>query len=107
MAHPAIEAALALARERHEALQRGDHDAYEATGAAMAEQADALASAGAEALAPGDLASLDELIALETQSLRLVREILTETSAGLETLNRRRRARGAYGAQERLAVNGR
>lgn len=106
MANAAISAALDVARARHTAVAAGDYEAYEALEGPIAEACAALANAGPGVLVAGDIPALDELIALETQSRRLLELLMAEATASMDSLRRTRRAAGAYWSQERLSVNG-
>lgn len=106
MARAALEAALRTARARHSAISAGDYEAYDRDSELLAEACRGLVAGGAETFEQGDIPALDELIGLETQSRRLLEAMMAETRTSLDGLNRSRHAAGAYGAQERLSVNG-
>lgn len=102
----AIERALEVARRRHVLIAAGDSDAYAGLDGELNVACDALLGPGAAFLTDADLPLLDELIALETQSLRMVQAMLVETGARMESLGQSRRANGAYARSERFSVNG-
>ena len=106
MPGPALAAALEIARGRHRAITAGDYEAYHADDQRLAETCALLAAHGAGAFASEDIPLLDELIGTETQSKRVLETMMAEARASLDGLNRSRHAQGAYGAQERLSVNG-
>lgn len=106
MMHAGIAAALELARERHNALAEGDLDHYSSLDDTLAQACAELVSDGTGALTETDIPSLDELIALETQSRMLLEEMMAEASARLGTLRDRGRTNNAYLRQERFSVNG-
>lgn len=106
MPNDALAAALGIARARHGAIAAGDYDAFEANDGALADACKTLAGLGPGAFALEDIPALDELIGLETQSQRILQGLMAETRASLDGLNRSRHAQGAYGAQERISVNG-
>ena len=93
-----IGAALAVARRRHEAIAAGDFETYADDDAALAEACAAVVALGAGALNATDVPQLDELIALETQSRRLLESMMAEASASLASLRKSRAANGAYAA---------
>ena len=86
--------------------REGDLDHYSSLDDALAGACAALVADGAGALTPADIPSLDELIALETQSRMLLETLMAEASARLGTLRDRGRTNGAYLRQERFSVNG-
>jgi len=106
MAREAIERALVIARERHEAITRGDIDAYAGREEALTAACDVLISGNAEVFTAGDVPSLDELIALETQSGAVLQQLMDEASARLGTLRHSERANRAYLHHQWLTVNG-
>jgi hypothetical protein len=103
---PEIAAALAIARRRHEAIAGGDFEMYAAEDAALGQACATVVTLGAQALGSEDIPQLDELIALETQSRRLLEAMMNEASTSLASLRKSRTANGAYAANERLSVNG-
>jgi hypothetical protein len=101
-----ITAALQLARRRHSALVAGDFESYSLDDDALADACAAVVALGADSLGRNDVPRLDELIALETQSRRLLETMMADASASLSALRKSRTAKGAYAAQERVSVNG-
>jgi hypothetical protein len=100
-----ITAALEVARRRQQALVAGDFETYSLDDDALAEACAQVVALGADVLSRDDVPRLDELIALETQSRKLLEAMMAEASASLSALRKNRTAKGAYAAQERLSVN--
>lgn len=103
---PELETALALARDRHEAIVGGDSDRYAALEAELAAACEVLAASGTP-LTAAEIPELDELIALETSSRVALEVLMAEVSARMDTLRASARANGAYARSERFSVNGR
>jgi hypothetical protein len=101
-----LEAALKLARERHGAILAGDEQGYAEGEAPLLAACEALLEAGTDGLEADQLPALNELLALETGSQALLQAMIRETRDAMDALNRNKHARDAYGAQERLSVNG-
>lgn len=95
MADPRLEAALAIARERYAALAGADTDAFEATLERHEAACEALAPL-VEGSSPADIAALNELIALEEQTLQLTREVTASLGARMATLNAGGKTTAAY-----------
>lgn len=106
MTNERIADALSIARERHQALVAGDADLYMSLDESLGLACRLLLGAGAEALTEHDVPQLDELIALETQSRRLLQALMDDASARMTELRRNGRANNAYAAHERFSVNG-
>ena len=106
MSQAEIGRALAIARERHTAIAEGDLDLYASLDGALAEACASLVSGGATSLTAADIPPLDELIALETQSRRLLETLMSEASERLDSLRKTGRANGAYMRHEHFSVNG-
>lgn len=106
MENPRITAALELARDRHRAIGAGDIEAYAALDEGLAAACAALTAAGVEGLTPGDTPAMDELIGLETQSRRLLEELMADASTRMAALRQNGRANGAYMRHEQASVTG-
>ncbi len=95
MADARLEAALASARERYAAIAEGDTDAFELT--MGRHEATCAAVAGVvERAADEDIHALNELIALEQQTLAEVGRVIAETGARVATLRAGGRTTAAY-----------
>lgn len=95
MADRRLESALAIARERYTAIATGDDDAFESLGEAHAAACAALAAI-VESTDPGDIQALNELIALETQTLSEIGRVVSETGARIGVLRHGSRTTAAY-----------
>lgn len=107
MANRSIAAALDIARARHDAIVGGDTDAFMADDERLRAACHALLGEVAEGLTALDIPQLDELIGLETQSRRILEQLMGEASQRMIELQRRGRANDAYTGHERISVNGR
>lgn len=105
MAREAVEAALIIARARHEAIACGDVDAFAGFDAEFGAASARLTGGGAANLAASDIPALDELIGLETQSRALLRALMDETSLRLDSLRQSGLASRAYLRHEQFFVN--
>ncbi|MGE3076459.1 MAG: flagellar protein FliT [Dehalococcoidia bacterium] len=102
MSDALIEAALAISRDRHNAIRQGDLEAY----ASLEEQLATICSeVAAQELTEADIPVLDELIGIETQSRAILQDLMDETSGRLDSLRHGSTANGAYLRAERLSVN--
>ena len=95
MADPRLESALAIARERYTAISTGDDDAFEGLSESHTAACDAL-KALAESTETGDIQALNELIALETQTLAEISRVVAETGARIGVLRNGSRTAAAY-----------
>lgn len=95
MANPRLEHALAIARERYTAIATGDDEAFEGLTVSHAAACDALAMV-AESTDPADIQALNELIALETQTLAEIGRVVDETGARIRVLRDGGRTAAAY-----------
>lgn len=89
-----------MARTRYEAIAAGDFEAYAEHDGPLADACAAVVGIGAGQLGPADIPQLDELVALETQSRRLLEAMMADASTSLAALRRHRVANGAYRASE-------
>jgi hypothetical protein len=105
VSNASVEEALAVARKRHAAIASGDVDLFMATDEELGQACKAVLGAGADALSAADIPQLDELIALETQSRRLLEQLMDEASARMGELRQNTRARDAYLRHEQFSVN--
>lgn len=98
----ASEAALDVARARHEAILGGDFERY----AALSDELSASCEVLEQAAGDGeDRSVFDELAALESASLRVLEAQAGEVSERLGELASQARSHRAYGASERFSVN--
>ncbi|MGE0600195.1 MAG: hypothetical protein AB7J35_13685 [Dehalococcoidia bacterium] len=104
MTNPTLEAALAVSRDRHNAIREGDLEAYASLEESLASICSEVAS---QDLTESDIPVLDELIGIETQSRAILQGLMDDTSARLDSLRHGSAANGAYLRSERLTVNGR
>ena len=102
----AVSEVLELARRRHLAITVEDFDAYAAADEAMTVACEQLLAADPGDLTAGDVAVLNELIALETASSRALGKLTQGVSARLAELAARGRTNSAYLRSERSSVNG-
>ncbi len=100
----AAEVALVIARARHLAIREGDFERYESLGESLTSACMALESAPPSAAETG---VVDELLALETASVRLLEMETAAVSQRLVDLAARSRTASAYQRTERLSVNAR
>lgn len=95
MSDPRLEAALSIARERYQAIATDDDAAFEAT-----LQAHADACAALEGVVPtageADVQAMNELLALETQTLAEIARVTRETSARIGVLRTGGKTAAAY-----------
>jgi len=106
MSDGAIEAALAIARARHDAIARGDLEGYSSRGDELAAACAVLAGAPAGYLTVAHIPALDELVALETQSRSILEGMMPEASSRLDSLRQSERANAAYLRNEQHSVTG-
>ncbi len=99
----ASEAALDLARARHDAILSDDFDRYAELSGALELACAALDADSGEG---EDRAVLDEIAALETASLRVLQAQAGEISGRLGELASQARTHRAYARSERFSVNG-
>ncbi len=95
MADQRLEAALAIARERYTAIATGDDDGFEGLSESHAAACEALVAI-AESTDPADIQALNELIALETQTLSEISRVVGETGARIGVLRRGSQTTAAY-----------
>lgn len=95
MADLRLEAALAIARERYTAIATGDDDAFDSLSESHRAACEALAAI-AESTAVEDIQALNELIALETQTLSEISRVVAETGARIGVLRNGSRTTAAY-----------
>lgn len=98
----ALADAIDLARRRHTAICAEDFDAYDALGEQLATVCGALADVAFDG---PSLALLDELIALETASVRVVDGMASSVSERLAELSAKARTSAAYARSEWSSVN--
>lgn len=98
----AAEAALTIARARHLAIREGDFERYDSLGESLFSACNALESAPYGA---PEMRAIDELIALETASARLLQDETAQVSQRLVELASRARTMHAYGRSESFSVN--
>lgn len=99
----AAEAALAIARERHDAILAEDFDRYDELGDSLLRACASLETASDPPAHPG---VFDELLALEVVSSRALQAQAAEVSERLGHLASRSRTNLAYQRSERFSVNG-
>ncbi len=100
LVHPA----LLLARLRHVALANEDFEAYAAADAEMVEHCSRLGALARGVLSIEDRAALDELLALEQASSRMLNGMTSVVSGRLALLAARSRTNAAYLRAERSSV---
>ncbi len=102
MPNATIEAALAVSRDRHNAIREGDLEAYSSLEEKLAAICSEVAS---QDLDEADIPVLDELIGMETQSRAILQSLMDDTSCRLDSLRQSSNANGAYLRSERVSVN--
>lgn len=95
MGDPRLAAALAIARERYHAIATGDDAAFEASLAAHADACAALEGMVATA-GEADIQAMNELLALETQTLVEIARVSRETGARIGVLRTGGKTAAAY-----------
>lgn len=97
MSDPRLQAALAIARDRYQAIANDDDAAFEAILDAHADACAALEGVVATA-GDADIQAINELIALETQVLAEIARVTRETGARIGVLRAGGKTAAAYRA---------
>ncbi|MEO8538878.1 MAG: hypothetical protein ABI577_03995 [bacterium] len=105
MQSPHVVAALELARARHNAIREEDLERYAASEDELIKHCAVLGMVDPLRQSLEDRAALDELMALETASLRIVERMSVDVSGRLAELAARSRTNSAYLRSERSSVN--
>jgi len=97
-----LERAITISRKRHQCLLEEDFEAFQAAGHELEATCRAMEL---ETLGDAYRGQLDELIALETSSMRLLETALGTTSLRMASLGVTGRANRAYQRHEQFSVN--